>query len=227
MRHCRIVSRFLAVLVLAVLSTVLADWPAVAGPVVNPPWRAHCPATLGILVDQSASMSGRFGEVRTAVSDVVDAMRDKRSEVTVVGFGTAATVIRSAVDVSNSDARHDLKDQIGNLDALGGNDGGTNWEAAFNAVAPLHLDVVVLVTDGEPNLYGNPAQRGPDVVAMSIAAADRLKSAGTRVVGVGIGLQPDGQQNLEAVTGPTLGQDFYSSDTESLLHQLYQIVSLE
>lgn len=218
--------RYLLVATTALVVVAATGGPATAAQETpNPPWRANCPARVGILIDQSESMSGRFGDVRTAVSNVVDALRNKRSEVTIVGFGTAANIVATGVDVSDNDKRHDLKNQINGLDALGGDSGGTNWQAAFQSVLPLHLNVVILVTDGLPDVYGNPYQNGPDPLSPAVAVANQLKRGGTRVEAVGIDLQQDGEQNLRAVTGPDDGQDYYPSDTSGLLHHLYQIVA--
>jgi hypothetical protein len=188
----------------------------------NPPWPAACPLRLGLLIDQSSSMDPRFGEVREAASNVVDALRDKRSEVSIIGFDTDAQVIRSAVDVSDDDSRHGLKDQIEDLST---NDGATNWEAALLAAKGLRLDVAVLVTDGFPNVYGNPAQEGDNAVPAAIAAANQLKRDHTRVTGVGIDLDQVGARNLASVTGPSAGQDYFVTDTSGLLRQLYGIVA--
>lgn len=199
-----------------------------AQPTANPPWPAQCPLELGLLVDQSSSMSARFGDVRTATGNVVDALRDKRSEVTVVGFGSGAEVTMSAVDVSDDGARRGLKEAINDLDPHGGDGGATNWEAALTAVRPLGLDVVVLVTDGVPTALGNPPRNGVDEQEPLVAAAtvaDQMKNAGTRIVAVGIDLQPGADQNLAAVTGPARGQDYYPSDTAGLLRNLYEIVA--
>lgn len=219
-RHGRFRYLLVAALTLIVLGVVNVP-SASAAETPNPPWRAHCPARVGILIDQSQSMSGRFGEVRTAVSDAVDALRNNRSEMTIVGFGTTANVLAAGVDVSDSDKRHALKSQVDNLDALDGDAGGTNWQAALQTVLPLQLDVVILVTDGEPDVSDN----GSDALSAAVDVANQLKAGGTRVDAVGIDLQPDGTANLQAVTGPTDGQDYYSSDTSGLLHHLYQIVA--
>src|SRR5947207_11443677 len=82
----------------------------------NPPWPSSCPLRLGLVIDRSSSMASRFDKVREAASNVVDSLRDKPSRVTIIGFGTAAEVLWPDVDVSNDDARHRLKDQIGDLD---------------------------------------------------------------------------------------------------------------
>lgn len=174
-------------------------------------------------------MANRFDEVREAASNVVDSLRDKPSEVTIIGFGTGAEVLWSDVRVSDDDARHELKGQIGDLGTYGGDSSATNWEAAIVAAGESRLDVVILITDGLPNVHGNPVQQGPEAepaaVAAAALAADRLKSGGTRLVAVGIDLRSDGEKNLEFITGPTRGEDYYPTDTAGLLRQLYGIVA--
>jgi hypothetical protein len=191
----------------------------------NPPWPAHCPLRLGLLIDQSSSMEPRFDQVREAASNVVDALRDKRSEVSLIGFGTDAQLIEPAADVSDDDSRHQLKDRIGDLSVRDDDAGATNWEAALLAAKGLDLDVVVLVTDGFPNAYGNPVQQGDQAVPAAITAADQLKTGHTRVAGVGIDLDEAGARNLASVTGPNAGQDYFVTDTTGLLRQLYGIVA--
>ena len=222
MRHRR--SRF----ILAVCAgTILATQAhAAAQPnVPNPPWPARCPLKLGLVVDQSSSMSAQFDDVRAASRNVVDALRDKPSEVTIIGFGTDAKIIRSGVDVSDEGERHRLKDEIDGLDAHTDDDSATNWDAALTSAHALSLDVVVLVTDGLPNVHGSPAQEDPEALPAAVAAANLLKSSGTRLAAVGINLQQDGEENLKSITGPVAGTDYYSTDTAGLLRQLYGIVA--
>jgi uncharacterized protein YegL len=214
--------------VLAVLAvTLLPAPPAVAGQdVENPPWPARCPVELALLVDQSDSMTGRFGEVREATRNVIDALRDKPSRVTVIGFGTTARTVRSDVDVSDTDLRHGLKDDIDRLDVNDSTGGATNWDAALTLAGSHGVDVAVLITDGVPTAYGDPATDVPDdPLVVATATADRLKAAGTRVVAVGIDLPPGGDANLAAVTGPQVDQDYFADGQSSLLRRLYEIVA--
>jgi hypothetical protein len=170
-------------------------------------------------------MDARFGEVREAAANVVDALRDKPSEVTIIGFGTTAEVIRSAVDVSDEGTRHELKDQINDFGTLGGDDSATNWAAALTTAGESSLDVVILITDGLPNAYGDPAVEGPEAVGAAVVAAERLKAGGTRLAAVGIDLDQEGERNLQAITGPIPDEDYYVTDTAGLLRQLYGIVA--
>ncbi|QQQ78184.1 VWA domain-containing protein [Saccharothrix sp. 6-C] len=211
----------------ALLAVALVAPPATAEQAVpNPPWPARCPLAVGLLIDQSGSMSGRFGEVRQATRNVVDALRDKPSKVTIIGFGTVARTVRSDVDVSDDDSRRQLKDDVDLLEVGEGTGSATNWEAALAAAAAHDLDLVVLVTDGVPTAYGDPAQDGPDTpLAAAVATADRLKSAGTRVVAVGIDLATGADGNLAAVTGPQAEQDYFIGEQSSLLRRLYDIMA--
>ncbi|HEU5474856.1 MAG TPA: vWA domain-containing protein [Actinophytocola sp.] len=219
--------KLLVGVVCAALIAMSGSASATAQPSVpNPPWPSRCPLRLALVVDQSSSMSARFDDVRDAARNVVDSLRDKRSEVTIVGFGTTAEVIRSAVDVSEDDARHQLKDRIGELTAHGGDDSATNWEAALTVAGNARFDVVILVTDGLPTAYGDPVREGDqEAVDAAVAAADRLKAGGARLVAVGIELRPEGERNLRIITGPTRGEDYYVTDTAGLLRQLYGIVA--
>ncbi|MBB5807953.1 hypothetical protein F4560_007721 [Saccharothrix ecbatanensis] len=194
--------------------------------VVNPPWPARCPMELGLLVDQSDSMGSRFGEVREATRNVIDALRDKPSKVTVIGFGTTARIVQSDVDVSDADLRRGLKDDVDRLDTGDSTGGATNWDAALAAAGSHGVDVAVLITDGMPTAYGDPPQEGPeDPLAVAAGTADRLKAAGTRIVAVGIDLPPGGDANLAAVTGPRAEQDYFTGEQSSLLRRLYDIVA--
>lgn len=171
-------------------------------------------------------MATRFDDVREAARNVVDSLRDKRSEVSIIGFGTNADVISRDVDVSDDDARHELKDRIDALDALENDDGATNWEAALAKARTLELDVVILVTDGIPNAHGNPVQ--PDdigAITAATAVADQLKNDGTRIAAVGIDLDSAGEANLRDITGSARDNDYYVTDTTGLLRQLYGIVA--
>jgi hypothetical protein len=223
------IPRLIAIACTTVVFVLLGDlhFAAAQSNVPNPPWPARCPLRLGLVVDQSSSMAARFDDVRDAAHNIVDSLRDKKSEVSVIGFGTGADVISSAVDVSDDSARHQLKEQIDGLSAHEGDGSATNWEAALIAARELHLDVVILVTDGFPNVYGSPVQEGPEAnaVAAAEAAANQLKKDGARIAAVGIDLAQGGEENLRIITGPGRGDDYYVTDTAGLLRQLYGIVA--
>ena len=128
--------------------------------------------------------------------------------------------------MSDEDSRHQLKDQIDGLSAHDGDDSATNWEAALLAAKELRLDVAVLVTDGLPNVYGDPVQEGDDqAIAAAVTAANQLKQDGTRVTGVGIDLDEHRRAKSGKYHRPGRGEDYFVTDTAGLLRQLYEIVA--
>lgn len=217
-------------LVTASAALLLSCPPAARADSPNPPWRQQCPQRIALVLDLSESMGPNFDSVKQSASDLIDALRGARNEVAVVTFGTDAAVAVSATNVGADDARRHVKEQVDDLTLLEGNLGGTNWDAALITIHGLHPDVVILLTDGQPTAHGQPATGGsgpldPEHLASAVREADALKSSGTRIVGLGMGLLPDNVSNLVAVTGPTDGDDFYQTDASGLLNKLYDVAS--
>lgn len=226
----RSVCRGAVCVLLALAGCLIPAVPASAAP--QPSWPARCPLTVGLLVDRSSSMASSFAEVRGASKDLVDALRGRHTQVTIIGFGTAADVLLPLTDVARQDARRRVKSAIGDLDALSGDQAGTNWDAALQLAGQFDLSVVVILSDGDPTVsgaaVGGGAVRSGDPEAALAAArvsADRLKTAGTRVVPVGIGLRAGSEQHLAAISGPVPGDDYYSTNLTGLRRQLYDIAS--
>ncbi|AXX32189.1 VWA domain-containing protein [Actinosynnema pretiosum subsp. pretiosum] len=216
--------RTFALFAVAMLVAPLAAGAAQGAP--NPQWPAECPLSIGLLIDESSSMQGRFDDVREATRNVVDSLRDKPSKVTIIEFGTTAQTFRAGVDASDADARGRLKEDVDLLRAGEEVGGATNWDAGLSVAEAHGLDLVVLITDGQPTVYGDPATEGPlDPLAIAVDTADRLKRSGTRLVAVGIDLEAGGEANLAAVTGPQVEQDYYVGEQSSLLRRLYDIVA--
>lgn len=215
--------RVSAVLCLGLSGVVLGAEKAGAA-AANPPWSGQCPQSIVLVLDRSASMDGQMDEVHDAAKDLVDALRGAPNTVGVVSFGTAARLEREPVRVDDQDDRRRLKDLVDGLDDL---EEDTNWEAALTEAARLEPQLVVLLTDGVPTVYGTPAQYSDvdDLAPVSAAAtaADRLKQGGTRVVAVQIGEYEGAAPNLAAVTGPTSGDDYYVTGVNELVDVLYDV----
>ncbi|GAA1832267.1 vWA domain-containing protein [Microlunatus capsulatus] len=207
--------------------------PAVAAPVIEaePDWPGRCPVTVALVVDQSASLEGSFDKVRQASEDMVDALRDRPSQVMIVAFGTEAQVVEPLTDVSDPSGRRRVKRSIDNLDTFSNasGQGGTNWEAGLALAAAAKPQIVVVLTDGLPNAYGNPVQGDEDGGDAALLAAQKvangLKRAGTRVVPVGIALGPGGTQNLAAISGNRPGEDYFATDLDRLRRELYGVAA--
>ncbi|MGH4014937.1 MAG: vWA domain-containing protein [Pseudonocardiaceae bacterium] len=177
----------------------------------NPPWPQQCPLRIALVVDLSDSMESNLDVVERSAGDLVEALGEAPNEVAVVVFGSAADVAVPMADVGDDDIRRQVRDQVADL---GATRGSTNWEAALTAARSLQPDVVIMLTDGEP-----------DSLATAVRSANALKGDGTRVVGLGVGLQSSSVANLVAVTGPAAGDDFYQTSASGLLDKLYEVAS--
>lgn len=199
--------------------------------VPNPAWPAQCPQRLAIVLDISTSMESNLGQVKDSAADLVDSLRGSANQVSVVTFGSVANVTIPLTDVGDDENRSALKDRVDAVELLLGNEGGTNWEAAFSAAAQLSPSIVVFITDGQPTARGVAVPTGADGDAANLDAAvqvaDAMRTAGVRIVGIGIGLLPNYLPNLVEVTGPTVNDDYYETGAtaDGLLDKLYDIAS--
>lgn len=196
----------------------------------NPPWPGRCPQKIVMVLDLSSSIGAHLPEVKQAATDLVEALRAAPNELAVVVFGSAATVAIPLLDASDDGRRAQLKDMVEDVQLLSGDGGGTNWEAALRVSRSLDPDLVLLLTDGEPTVHGDPydatgLRQGPDDLTPAVRVADAMKAEGTRIVGLGVGLTEAGLANLVAVTGPVEGEDHYrtTATTQALLDRLYDI----
>lgn len=171
---------------LVALGLVIASGPraAAADPAPNPAWPSYCGLKLGIILDLSGSLSDAdVQQSKDASVAAVQALAGTNSSVGLHTYssdsphdGATGPIEYLPVSVASRTSAQPLVDYIANFDR--GFGGSTNWAAAFTRVTTLALDydAVLMVTDGYPNAL-DPA----------IDAANVLKNAGTRVVGVGVG----------------------------------------
>ncbi|MGA4668682.1 VWA domain-containing protein [Propionibacteriaceae bacterium Y1923] len=172
--------------VLVALGMVVTTVPRAAAddPAPNPPWPSYCGLRLGIILDLSGSLSNtHVQQSKDASVAAIQALVGTNSAVGLHTFSTASPHVGSSaaieflpVSVATSASAQPLIDYTTGFDR--GFGGSTNWAGAFERVTSLDLDydAVLMVTDGYPN-----------ALAPAIDAANVLKNAGTRVVGVGVG----------------------------------------
>lgn len=117
----------------------------------------------------------------------------------------------------------------------------TNWQAAFDTVRTSgeSFDALALVTDGNPTRISHPAvlQDTADnpvnqaIVDGGVTAANQLKGAGTRIIGVAItdNLDDDAYaamlRQIPQVSGPTAGSDYQLGGIASLKQTLLDVVN--
>lgn len=110
----------------------------------------------------------------------------------------------------------------------GGGRGRTNWQGAM-ADVPAGARLVIMITDGEPTWWNganwatNDGSTQPEDVTHAVEQANALKASGARVVAVHIGNDRSGTANLQAISGPVEGEDYYYTGYAGLDATLAQI----
>lgn len=186
---------------------------------INPPYPQQCGLDVALILDLSGSVSPYVSNLRAAASTFVDSLTGTPSQVSLFTFADRAPAATGAnlglTPVSTAAGATLVKNRIATYTA----GGSTNWDRGIYQVAnaPTTFDVAVVITDGNPTVYG--AAEGPGnrtrfrEVENGIFSANTLKNQGTRVIAVGVGDGVGGAaDNLRAISGPTLGVDYYQTD---------------
>jgi hypothetical protein len=209
-------------------------------PATNPDWPAACGVDIAMVLDTSNSI-GRDGfgpQMRNAANGFVDAMTGTPSKIGVTYFrgitelggpGVGGTVI-NMTDVSSTSGADTVKDAINGVGFEDfGDQGGTNWQKAFQTVGPLSPNprVVLVLTDGNPTTYNNnPDDLGEDTdqidIDKGVTEANSVKTTGARIVAVGIG-DDISVANLKAISGPVANDDYFTTSFGNLETKLREI----
>lgn len=201
----------------------------------NPAYPAKCGINIAMVVDQSTSVSSsEMAVFRTALNSFVSALSGTSSRAAVYTFGTNATRSQALTSIDSSA----LATAITNATTWNSTIKYTNWDAAFQSVAGHNVvtggvptyDLVLLLTDGDPTMSNSSAYNATvrfQPNADAIFSANTVKSAGTKVVGVGVGMTTNSDLNLKAVSGPTINSDYFlSTNFAGLSAKLKEIASI-
>lgn len=178
----------------------------------NPNLPAKCGLDVALVLDLSTSIGGNIGNLKAAADGFVDALTGTPSRIATFSFGSASPAsgtsnTPSLMSVSSSGAA--VKATYAGW-TIGTN--YTNWDQALKAVADAapHYDAVVVITDGNPTVWGTSPDNTVDTtlreVEYGIFSANLVKHENTRVIAFGVG---DGVSsaasglNLRAISGPT------------------------
>lgn len=203
----------------------------------NPAGQQKCGLNIAVISDLSSSvaMSNSLGALKNAATGFVNALEGTPSTISLFTFGTstpapntASLTGQSALNPSHITA---LRNTISNytIQNSGNNYSYTNWDAAFRQVLGGGYDQVVVITDGNPTRYGpNAAVSGSGGATRfvelenAIFSANAVKAQGMRVVAVGVGGSDSffAGQNLRAISGPTVGSDYFISGWSDLASTL-------
>ncbi|MDQ4069964.1 MAG: VWA domain-containing protein [Actinomycetota bacterium] len=167
--------------------------------------------------------------MRSGAKTLLQALQGTSSVVSVISFRNNAVTELPPTDVRDQAGyRRAVRAVEGiqfDLGSFGDPAAGTNWEAPLRAArqrasgAGGPPELVVILTDGNPNRYGSPGDRQPSsgspdfdprALDAGVVEANALRSGGTRVVAVGVGNVRE--DSLRAVSGPERGDDWYVGD---------------
>ncbi|WP_088979404.1 VWA domain-containing protein [Micromonospora coxensis] len=208
-----------------------ARGPIWADALDNPPLPGDCGLNIALLIDVSGSISPFLTDVKNAANGFVDALTGTPSQIAVYSFSSNAATVLNPTPVSDASGAGTVKSAINGLTA----GGTTNWDAGLFqiAAAPTPYDAVIMLTDGNPTVYGPPPAQGPGnftrfvEVENGVFSANTVKALGTRIIAVGVGAGISGSaNNLAAISGPTPGEDYYQTGFEELA-ALFRQLALE
>ncbi|WP_051172468.1 SpaA isopeptide-forming pilin-related protein [Microbacterium indicum] len=203
----------------------------------NPELPLACGLDVALVLDLSNSVSnnGDLDALKGQASTLVDALVGTPSRMSLFSFGSYSPALTSQANVpqltsvSTQAGADAFKSSYRNwvTPTLAGQAirGGTNWDqglyvpavAAGAPGATGHYDVAIVITDGNPTMYGpNPTSGDSSVsgsgnftrdreVENAVFSANALKAKGTRVLAVGVGTgitDPTTARNLQALSGP-------------------------
>ncbi|QAY69451.1 DUF11 domain-containing protein [Xylanimonas protaetiae] len=190
---------------------------------VDPPLPEQCGLDVAIILDLSLSVGAALPQLKSAADTFVDALTGTPSRMSLFSFSR----VSPAAGTQNATAHHPISRtadaaEFKALYAGWALDNATNWDRGIAAAAEAneHYDVAVVITDGNPTLYSDPAQNNGTYtrfreVENGIFSANALKAQGTRVLAVGVGAgvsDPNAALNLQAISGT---QPFTGANAET------------
>ena len=209
----------------------------------NPNWPGFCGMNVALLFDESDSINADNWKTMTdAAAGFVELLIGTPSKVATFSFGTDKI---EEHDVQLADATQSLADGI----RARGTPGNplykktnplqyTNWDAGLmqivnkSALTGHHYDAVIVLTDGDPTTYvGGSTGTSVSVAnviqgvysANAVKAMTGTKDNNTRVVSVGISMQDNSVWNLQAISGPNAGSDYFATSWDALDSALAEI----
>ena len=194
-----------AVGVTAGLMTMGATTASATDSVDNPELKG-CGIPITLIMDASGSVVDDQTEMRNASKAFLQGLKDTGSSARIIDFATDSRELIARTDIKTGTDLQALENAIDTgyySSPIGG--GWTNWESplwrATQDDPGLDKGLVVLLTDGDPNTVGLENATGnnsnpQDATDAAQVYSDALKTAGNRMLAVGIGMNqnPDSDQ---------------------------------
>lgn len=221
--------------------------------VPNPPIPATCNPgpRIGIVMDMSASISSdemrTYQQALTGDGGLLDKLKGTNASISAFTFSWGSPSEDNErignypglvnLDTNMAEAKRIVNDRMNRGGRTNWNDGLTKaYEAGQQFSNPrlpygTGYDIVLFVTDGNPNTTGANRYRpdGNDVSLRALEggayAANLLKFSGTRVMAIAAGSPGQNTpENLVLVSGPNENEDYYNGSWDQLSKNLVDSV---
>ncbi len=200
----------------------------------NPALPERCGLDVLLLLDRSGSITAQESTYRAAAKQFVSTLNGTPTRLKIFSFAEDARADQSTfLGLENPGSATTANTKID--DVYGDTGGATNWDAGMSLAAGAGVDVVVFITDGNPTVRDTSSGTSSSTVDLldltfGVASANKVKtqgksaSAGATILAVGAGTGVTAE-NLAAVSGPTAGIDYVTSDVAGLGTKLQQIAN--
>ncbi len=202
---------------------------------VNPVVPTECGLRVALVLDLSGSVSGSLPALKNAATTFTNSLVGTPSQLALFTFAATApapganNANRPLTPVSTQAGADTVNAWINGLSA----GGTTNWDRGLFQVAQSasNFDIVVVVTDGNPTVYGNSEGPGNYTrlreVENGIFSANAIKSENTRILAIGVGAGISaGAANLAAISGPTANSDYFQTTNYSQVGGVLRALAL-
>lgn len=223
----------------------------------NPELPATCNPgpKIAFVMDVSGSVRGAevatYRDALTGTNGVIDQLSGTNASISAYTFNWGSPSVNTTsignyqgtvnVDTQKEQAKTILNERLGKDDDILGR---TNWnsglEAAYQGGKKVYdptrpdsrkYDIVVFISDGNPNTTGSDRYRpdGNDVSLRALEggvyASNKLKSEGTRVIAVAAGKQGQNTpENLKLISGQKENEDYFIGEWNQLATNLSSVV---
>ena len=189
-----------------------------------------------LLLDTSGSTSGHGNDYKSASNTFINTLAGTPTKLKISTFATTSSPGSTQYDLNTSGGQTDAHNRISNIYPSNSSGAGyTNWDQAFQDAGSAGVDVVVVVTDGNPTIHqggSTNSSTGIADITYAIASANHAKNPGhvaggtgsqtMMAVGVGGGIATD---NLKAISGPNEGTDWTAAADPAALAQVLKDVA--
>ncbi|MBD7917157.1 VWA domain-containing protein [Cellulomonas sp. Sa3CUA2] len=213
---------------------------------VNPAPLQQCGLNVALVLDLSGSVTpSQLVDLKAAADTFVDSLVGTPSQMALFSFSSVTPASGATrnypglTEVSTQAGADTFKSRYESWTS----GGGTNWDRGLAAAAEAAgtYDLTVVITDGDPTYYSQPAQGPGNYTRLremenGIFSANELKAEGSRVLAVGVGAgvaDAATARNLAAISGPTaydgtnpLTADYYQVADYAIVGQALRQLAL-